>query len=178
MKNKIHASRWSLPAMEHAKVNLLYAFSFNPESQPCSWASDKMNKWFTDMIKVLGHLKACTVEMSIEISKLGRLHFHGTLQISSLWKFYYYDVPFLCKEGSFEIDTIKSIDEWQAYVDKNKDEMSKMMREFSLPRTLATKTIKIQKTTPLKRIVQFEEDTESSTDSDGTTDEIISVEDA
>lgn len=178
MKNKTPHSRWSLPAMEHAKVDMLYAFSFNPESQPCSWASDKVNKWFTEMIKVFGHLKASTVEMSVELSKLGRLHFHGTIQITSLWKFYYYDVPFLCKEGSFEIDTIKSLDEWQTYVDKNKDEMSKMMKEHSLPRTLATKTIKIQKTTPLKRIVQFEDSDSSTNSDDDSSSEILSVSDA
>jgi len=143
MRKQNSTSRWSLPAMEHAKTNTLYAFSYNPESQPVSYASDRIQKWWVEMVKLFGSLKGSTINLSVEISKLGRLHFHGTIEISTLWKFYYYDVPKIMKDGSFEIDTISKHDEWLAYVDKNKDEMSEMMKAFGLPRTLATKKTKI-----------------------------------
>jgi len=172
MRKQNSTSRWSLPAMEHAKVNQLYAFSYNPECQPTSWASDRVPKWFTEHIKLFGSLKGSTVELSIELSKLGRLHFHGTILLTSLWKFYYYDVPKLMKDGAFEIDTIKQHDEWMAYVDKNKDEMSEMMEAFGLPRTLATKKVKIQSTTTeLKRFFTEEALTPINSDTDDSTDD-------
>lgn len=143
-KQNSHA-RWSLPAMEHLITNNDYAFSYNPEAQPASWAIDKLPKWWADMAKIFGALKASDVNIAVEISKLGRLHFHGTIKVTSKWKFYYYDVPNLMKDGSFEIDTIKERKDWDTYVDKNKDEMSDMMEAFGLPRTLATKNIKIPK---------------------------------
>lgn len=175
-KQNTKTFRWDLPAMEHAKINTLYSFSYNPESQPCSYASDRIQKWYSEMVKVISSLKACNVVLNLEISKLGRLHFHGTIQISSLWKFYYYDVPKLMVEGSFEIDTIKSIEDWQAYVDKNKDEMSKMCEAFGLCRTLATNKIKIQKPDKeevsrfnFKNIMDMDKsETESESDTEST----------
>lgn len=143
MRKQNSTSRWSLPSMEHAKVNVEYAFSFNPESQPVSYASDRLQKWWIEMAKLFGSFKGSTVNLSVEISKLGRLHFHGTIKISTLWKFYYYDVPKLMKDGAFEIDTIGKYDEWMAYVNKNKDEMSEMMKAFGLPYSLATEKVKI-----------------------------------
>ena len=171
MRKNPHPSRWTLPAMEHMKINEQYAFSYNPESQPGSYSSDRIPKWWTEQIKLFGCLKASTVEIAVEISKLGRLHFHGTIQISSLWKFYYYDVPKLMGNGSFEIDTISKHDEWMAYVNKNKEEMSEMMESFALPRTLATKRVKIQNTKPdVKRFFTEEPLTPINSDTDTDTD--------
>lgn len=143
MRKQNSTSRWTLPSMEHAKIDTEYAFSFNPESQPVSYASDRLQKWWIEMAKLFGSFKGSTVKLSVEISKLGRLHFHGTIKISTLWKFYYYDVPKLMKDGAFEIDTIGKYDEWMAYVDKNKNEMSEMMKAFGLPYSLATEKVKI-----------------------------------
>lgn len=169
-KKKIHSSRWDLPSMEHMKTNIDYAFSFNPESQPVSYASDRLQKWWLEMAKLFGSLKGCTVNIQVEISKLGRLHFHGTIKISTLWKFYYYDVPKIMKDGAFEIDTIDKHDEWMAYVNKNKDEMCKMMEAFSLPYQLATERVKIHSNNKdLKRF--FTEELITPYQSDNETDE-------
>lgn len=173
MRKENSASRWSLPAMEHAKKDIDYAFSFNPESQPVSYASDRLQKWWIEMAKLFGSFKGSTVKLQVEISKLGRLHFHGTLKISTLWKFYYYDVPKLMKDGAFEIDTISKVDEWTAYVNKNKDEMSEMMKAFGLPYSLATEKVKVHSNNKdLKRffceeaITPIHSDTDTSEDSD------------
>lgn len=168
MRKNPHPSRWNLPSMEHMKANTKYAFSYNPESQPCSYASDRIQKWFTEMIKLFGSLKGCIIDLSVEISKLSRLHFHGTIEVTTLWKFYYYDVPKLMKDGAFEIDTIDKHDEWMAYVNKNKEEMSEMMKAFGLPRTLATKTTKLVKTDTkeLKRFFTEEPLTPQNSESD------------
>lgn len=172
MRKQNSTSRWSLPAMEHMKTNIKYAFSYNPESQPCSYASDRIQKWYTEMIKLFGSLKGSFIDLSVEISKLGRLHFHGTIEVSTLWKFYYYDVPKLMKDGSFEIDTISKYDEWIAYVDKNKDEMSEMMKAFGLPRTLATKKTKIVRMEKeVKRFFTEEPLTPINSETDDSTDD-------
>ena len=173
MRKQNSTSRWSLPAMEHAKINIDYAFSYNPESQPGSYSSDRLQKWWIEMAKLFGSFKASTVNLSVEISKLGRLHFHGTIKISSLWKFYYYDVPKLMSDGSFEIDTINKHDEWMAYVDKNKDEMYEMMKSFGLPYTLATEKVKIHTNNKdLKRF--FTEELITPINSDSETDDSTS----
>jgi len=172
MRKQNSASRWTLPSMEHAKTNIKYAFSFNPESQPCSYASDRIQKWWVEQVKLFGSLKGSSIELSVEISKTGRLHFHGVIQLTTLWKFYYYDVPKLMKDGAFEIDTISKHDEWMAYVDKNKDEMSEMMKAFGLPRTLATKMTKIVNTEKeLKRFFTEETLTPINSDTDDSTDD-------
>jgi len=172
MRKQNSTSRWTLPSMEHAKKDLTYSFSYNPESQPVSYASDRIQKWWLEMAKLFGTLKGSTVELSVEISKLGRLHFHGTILFTTLWKFYYYDVPRLMKDGSFEIDTIGKHDEWMAYVNKNKDEMSEMMEAFGLPRTLATRRTKVQNTEKeLKRFFTEEPLTPNNSDTDDSTDD-------
>lgn len=135
---KMFKPKHSLPSMEDAEENLLYSFSYNPQFQPSDYQGN-VNNWWNTQVKLIGKLKGCEVSMTMELSKLGRLHFHGTLTIITLWKFYYNDVPMLMKEGTFEIDTIKSIDDWNAYVDKNKNEMSKFCEAYGLPRTLQTK---------------------------------------
>lgn len=173
MRKENSASRWSLPAMEHCKKDIDYAFSFNPESQPVSYASDRLQKWWIEMAKLFGSFKGSTVKLQVEISKLGRLHFHGTLKISTLWKFYYYDVPKLMKDGAFEIDTISKVDEWTAYVNKNKDEMSEMMKAFGLPYSLATEKVKVHSNNKdLKRFFCEEAITPINSETDETdTDE-------
>jgi len=108
----------------------------------------------------------------VEISKLGRLHFHGTIKISTLWKFYYYDVPKLMKDGAFEIDTISKYEEWMAYVDKNKDEMYEMMKSFGLPYTLATEKVKIHSNNKdLKRFFTEEAITPINSDTEYESDD-------
>jgi len=172
MRKQNSTSRWTLPAMEHAKSNIDYAFSYNPESQPVSYASDRLQKWWIEMAKLFGSLKGCTVNLSVEISKLGRLHFHGTIKISTLWKFYYYDVPKLMKDGAFEIDTISKYEEWMAYVDKNKDEMYEMMKSFGLPYTLATEKVKIHSNNKdLKRFFTEEAITPINSDTEYESDD-------
>lgn len=175
MRKQNSTSRWQLPAMEHMKIDTDYAFSYNPESQPVSYASDRIQKWWIEMAKLFGSLKGCTINIKVEISKLGRLHFHGTIKISTLWKFYYYDVPHIMKEGSFEIDTIKKYDEWMAYVDKNKEEMCKMMEAFGLPYSLATERVKIHtKNKDLKRFFTEELITPINSETEDSSDENIS----
>jgi len=172
MRKQNSTSRWTLPAMEHMKTNVDYAFSYNPESQPCSYASDKLQKWWIEMAKTFGNLKGCTVNLKVEISKLGRLHFHGTIKVSTLWKFYYYDIPYIMKDSSFEIDTINKYDEWMAYVDKNKNEMSTMMESFGLPYSLATERVKIHSNNKeLKRFFTEEALTPINSDNEDDTSE-------
>lgn len=168
-KNAYQNQKYSLPSMEDAILNYAYAFSYNPQFQPSDYQGD-FEKWYNSIIKILCKMKGCEISFSVELSKLGRLHFHGTLIMTTLWKFYYYDVKLLMNEGTFEIDTIKSIDEWQAYVDKNKIEMSTMMEAYGLPRTLQTKrTVKPNPETKQQCKLFFKEDypnSDSETDSE------------
>lgn len=58
---------------------------------------------------------------NIEISKKGRLHFHGVLNILDEVLFYLYSIPRLQSAGSYEIDTIEDIVKWKEYCEKQED---------------------------------------------------------
>lgn len=135
--------------MELLQPGTTYTFTLNPESQPALYQTNKIQKWYCDIIKDMSKLKACIYELNLEISKLGRLHYHGWIRITTPWRFYLEDIPYLCTVGSFEIDTISDMDEWQRYMDKNKIEMLQMCNAHNIPLTINAQKIANIKTDKL-----------------------------
>lgn len=145
MKKKyapISNSKWRCIAMEQAKQGRLYAFSINPEAQPALYESNRIQKWYARLIKDLSKVKHAEFVLKLEMSRLGRLHYHGTLKITCIWKFYLSDLATLATIGTFDIGEIESMDEWQRYMDKNEIEMREMCKAHDIPLTIDAKQIK------------------------------------
>lgn len=112
--------------LEDAKLDTPYAFSFNPEHQTnlydkksdsfqYTYALVKMDQY---MKKMLVKLKASAYLMYQELSPLGRIHYHGYIQILNIVDFFVYDVPLLKSYGTFCIKPIDDAALWAEYVRK------------------------------------------------------------
>jgi len=56
----------------------------------------------------------------MEISSLGRLHFHGRIQINEIPMFLSTDLKRLMENGTLEIDSISDPEKWLLYCTKQK----------------------------------------------------------
>lgn len=112
---------------EQCVVGQRYAFSFNPLDQPKFVQFHKVTlTTYTDWQNgVRKHLsfKHAKVNVFMEISSKGRLHYHGFIIIQNIVKFYLHDLPRLRMEGSYEIDTISDLPIWHEYLVKQKSFM-------------------------------------------------------
>lgn len=145
MKKKyasINNSKWKCLPMESLQQGTIYTFSLNPESQPAMYAENRIQKWYAGIVKDLSKIKHAEYHLKLEMSRLGRLHYHGTIRITTVWKFYLEDIAKLCAIGSFEIDGIDNMDEWQRYMDKNEVQMKEMCLAHGIPLTIDAKQIK------------------------------------
>lgn len=122
--------KYKLIKPEEVVINTNYAFSFNPEDQPCTSVFynvkiDEFESWSKKQYKTFSILRYSTIQTFMEISKGGRLHFHGYIKINDIPNFYFYDLKRLMKEGTFEIDFIKDPLIWDLYIKKQKPFMEK-----------------------------------------------------
>lgn len=124
---------------ETVETGVAYTFSFNPESQPIIQSFGKMTltsftTWSEEIYKMFDRCVYCIIETYMELSSAGRLHFHGTLKIVNIPKFYYFDLKILKFHGSFEIDTINTDnDQWDRYCLKQKPFMVPFCEEYGMP---------------------------------------------
>jgi len=105
-----------------------YAFSYNPEEQPIVQGFGKVtlttfSSWADTIYEMFDRCKYCKIRTTLEISRHGRLHMHGTIQIINLIKFFFFDIKILRFHGSYEIDTIKDPLKWEIYCTKQSDDM-------------------------------------------------------
>lgn len=119
------SSKYKLPSMEDMEPYVKYAFTFNPCDQYQHFASytDRFTKCMSSCREIFTqYIPAVRVVLYPEISKMGRFHFHGTIEICDVLKFYLEGVHDLSVLGTFEIDTIdpKSYDVWDKYCNKQR----------------------------------------------------------
>lgn len=120
--------KYSCVKPEDVKVGESYSFSYNPEDQPLVelFYKVKLNtfsawsRFYYDLFK---SMKYCQVHLQMEISSGARLHYHGYIIITDIVKFFMYEIKRLRHYGTYEIDTIKDRDKWEAYIDKQGDIM-------------------------------------------------------
>ena len=107
---------------EEVSSNTKYTFTINPAAQ----YEDQKNRLRTAVnahmqtFKSLGDDKVCTWELYPELSRGGRIHYHGWIQIHNRLKFYLNLMRFLNK-NQVEIDTIEDMNVWETYCTKQKD---------------------------------------------------------
>lgn len=115
--------KYSAIAPEDVKTDELLSFSYNPEEQPLfeKFYSMKLNNlkdWSRRQKDILTSLRYAEVEVVLECSRQGRLHYHGYIMIKDPIEFYLKDLKKLKHYGTYEIDTIQDYEKWSSYIYK------------------------------------------------------------
>lgn len=119
--------RWNAPKPEEIEEGEIYSFSYNPKAQPQLAPINHLDAFHGDNLKdfvkeefvdLFKRLRNCEIDSRLEVSKNGRFHVHGTIKIKNIIKFYSTDLRRLQARGSYEIDTIEDMSEWNDYVIK------------------------------------------------------------
>lgn len=111
-----------LPSPEDIDIELPYTFTFNPcDGRQYYYDADRvetfMEYWRTLFDSMFDDIE---IDVHLEVSKLGRLHFHGIIKFKNLLNFYLKDIIKLKNEGTLEIDTIEDGEVWEEYCTKQK----------------------------------------------------------
>lgn len=123
--------------VEHTR----YAFSYNPQQQ-FEDQVDRFCHFYKYIEELFYSLKStCNITLYPEISKLGRLHVHGTIKILKPLEFYLHTIKTLMKHGTFEIDIINDDAKWQEYCTKQKTYLEAECKDYKLPYPITSATI-------------------------------------
>lgn len=111
-------------SIEDIELEEPYTFTVNPSDKYQFWdtedrvvsATGYMNTFF---LKQIG--KFSFIELQMEISPKGRIHYHGQIMFysySQVKSFYLETIPFLLKSYEIEIGLIDDISDWKIYCEK------------------------------------------------------------
>lgn len=107
---------------EVIEQNVFYTFSFNPKVQPvrhkAGFKCSAFTEWQNDVLRTFRKSTNAMYDLNLELSRAGRLHYHGKIKILNIINFYIQDLPHLADEGVIEIDTIKDSEVWEKYCHK------------------------------------------------------------
>jgi len=140
--------KYKCPAPEEIQTDIEYTFSINPKDDFQYFDSENSLQRYQNFHKkaityLLNYIApTCDYYLKIELSRMGRLHMHGTIKIKDVFGFYCDSIIKLQKYGTYEIDTISEKKEWGEYMDKGLDYMG------NRPRILTSKIAKEILTTP------------------------------
>lgn len=105
--------------MEDISIHSIYTLTINPENKlQCFNSHTRVNDCLKELDHVLFYIKNC--ELYPELSKTGRLHYHGTIWFNSTDEIinFYLNLPHTLKKCTIEIDTISNKDVWDDYCTK------------------------------------------------------------
>lgn len=112
-----HKKHKGIP-LEFMETNKKYAFTFNPAAQPLSKMRASLDVWYRQMYEIfIKYNDTIIVNLYIEASPTGRLHFHGSIEVLHLIKYteFLREINSIC---SYEIDTIEDESVWDKYITK------------------------------------------------------------
>lgn len=121
-------------APEDIIVDIKYTFSINPDDDHQYWLDDdRINKSRDIMQSYINSIDADIV-LQMEVSRLGRLHYHGTIEFDhhkQVLKFFCISLRNLLNKTTIEIDNIVDLSEWHEYCQKGS--------HFELPHIITNK---------------------------------------
>lgn len=135
---------------EEMLVNTLYTCTINPEVQPLTpqFTLDLVT-WHNGMDNKFKQLKFCTLNLKVEISSGSRWHYHGTIKITDIMKFFIFDMPVLKNETALEIDKMEDKEIWAKYCCKQETIMKPICQEYGIPYNYISDQIMKVKIQPL-----------------------------
>lgn len=133
-------------APEEARLDYLYAFSFNPAIQPVLHELKGLEDWLNHFAKLFYECYNCEIQVVPELSKGGRFHFHGYIMYKNIIKAYAIDLRKLSEGGTYEIDTIADSQAWRIYVYKQFGLMKPFIdKETECPYQIDTEKLRIER---------------------------------
>lgn len=118
-----------------------YSFTVNPNDANQNW-TNRLNRFTTVIKKTIRNLDfilSAEYELYPEISKTGRIHYHGYITILDPMEFLLYDIRQLDKWSKYEIDTLTDNDVWPRYIKKDKETVQRYCKSKQLPYKLTNK---------------------------------------
>lgn len=112
--NEIH-----IPKPENMLPNVGYAFTVSPSNtfQYFSERENRIGKCVRIAYNKLNH-SCIQYKLYIEVSRTGRIHYHGYIWIKDIREFFIDVVPILKDYAQIEIDTIEDDEVWEHYITK------------------------------------------------------------
>jgi hypothetical protein len=116
--------------IEDIKIDVFYAISISPDDNHQEWGIKKDNQSYKQRLDLFKTnqsllinriLQPCRYKLFLEISPLGRLHWHGKIKfvdMDCVKRFYLTQIHQLTSVATFELDEIEDDDKWQAYITK------------------------------------------------------------
>lgn len=111
----------NLLKFEHMLLNTVYCITLNPEDDgQCFGNIQRINDFMEKHKKALNVIikDTCHLELMLEISPSGRLHFHGYITLFDKISFYSDIIHNLMKKYMIEIDIINDPCVWNNYIVK------------------------------------------------------------
>lgn len=122
MDQFVDGSQYS-PSPEEVKVDIEYAITINPSDTYQYFSSHDRIKEFTDFWQVYINTMACEIKLCLEVSKMGRLHWHGIIKFhtqKNINTFYVSNIHALSLRCMHIIKPIASKADWDVYISKSK----------------------------------------------------------
>jgi len=122
------------PKPETVKANTWYTLTVSPEdvihSKYTEYDDNEKDNRIMSMSSelhklILKYQTVATCILHSEISKTGRLHFHGVIKMNDIWQTYFYFLPRLRAYGNIEIDSIRLISDDTECMEGDTDDMAK-----------------------------------------------------
>lgn len=125
-------SPYSCVSPEEIERDCDYAISYNPDDSHQHWHKDSRvtlcEEFMRNLLWTIN--KWALVDVQMEVSKQGRLHFHGTIKVQDVRGFFVFAIRRLQDNGTYCIKTIDDQKAWQEYCTKQ----SNLFGKASLPR--------------------------------------------
>lgn len=106
------------------ELNVKYSFSVNPNDDYQFWdqlETERLSKSKNHMLCILKRNINMIIKLTIDVSRTGRIHWHGTIEfrhITTIRYFYTEFVHEILKKHTIEMDTIKDLKIWETYCSK------------------------------------------------------------
>lgn len=104
-----------IPEMDTIVTGVTYAFSYNPSDKHQYFSqTNRLNKCIVDLDSILLY-KSMKYELYPELSRKGRIHFHGYITFENIIEAYLYAIPHMLKHGTMTIIPIEDSVKWMQY---------------------------------------------------------------
>lgn len=107
---------------EDIRLNTKYTLNINPNDDHQYWQSDERVKLSSVWMQYSIDNIDAQINVQMEISRLGRLHFHGTIEWigsnASVLAFFMDSLRSLLSKATINISEIQSLTEWNEYCNK------------------------------------------------------------
>lgn len=123
-----------IPDMETITLNIAYAFTINAAGR-----AEMLSDNIANYVHILSTIKPyCEFRVFAELSKTGKLHYHGCIQFSKLENVagFYYSLYSLLQKATIcikPLPTKEDVVKWTTYISKQKAYMKALFKKYNYP---------------------------------------------